>query len=73
MTLFDLEDGKIATVQSFLGETELQSRLVEMGIIPGVQIRRIKTAPLHGPIEIKVRNYHVSLRQEDARFILVTI
>jgi len=73
MTLFDLEDGKIATVHSFLGETELQSRLVEMGIIPGVQIRRIKTAPLHGPIEIKVRNYHVSLRQEDARFILVTI
>ncbi|MFQ6676848.1 MAG: ferrous iron transport protein A [Fidelibacterota bacterium] len=73
MTLFDLEDGKIVTVQSFLGETELQSRLVEMGIMPGIQIRRIKTAPLRGPIEIKVRNYHVSVRQEDAHFILVKI
>jgi Fe2+ transport system protein FeoA len=72
MTLYDLEDGKIATIQSFSGEMELQSRLVEMGIMPGIQIRRIKTAPMNGPIEIKVRDYHVSLRQEDAHNIIIS-
>lgn len=72
MTLYDLEDGKIATIQSFSGKMDLQSRLVEMGIMPGIQIRRIKTAPMNGPIEIKVRDYHVSLRQEDAHNILIS-
>ncbi len=72
MTLYDLEDGKIATIQSFSGEMELQSRLVEMGIMPGIQIRRIKAAPMNGPIEIKVRDYHVSLRQEDAHNIMIS-
>ena len=71
MTLFDLIDGEIATVQSFTGEMELQSRLVEMGILPGIRVRRIKTAPLNGPIELKVRNYHISIRQDDARNIII--
>jgi len=44
---------------------------VEMGILPGISIRRIKTAPMNGPIELKVRDYHVSLRQNDARNILI--
>ena len=71
MTLFDLIDGEIATVHSFIGDIELESRLVEMGILPGIRIRRIKTAPMNGPIELKVRDYHVSLRQDDARNILI--
>lgn len=71
MTLFDLIDGEIATVHSFIGDMELQSRLVEMGILPGIRIRRIKTAPMNGPIELKVRDYHVCLRQDDARNILI--
>ena len=71
MTLFDLIDGEIATVHSFIGDMELQSRLVEMGILPGIRIRRIKTAPMNGPIELKARDYHVSLRQDDARNILI--
>ena len=71
MTLFDLIDGEIATVHSFIGDMELQSRLVEMGILPGIRIRRVKTAPMNGPIELKVRDYHVSLRQDDARNILI--
>jgi Fe2+ transport system protein FeoA len=61
----------IATIHSFKGDMELQSRLVEMGILPGISIRRIKTAPMNGPIELKVRDYHVSLRQNDARNILI--
>ena len=71
VTLFELKDGEIATVHSFKGDMELQSRLVEMGILPGISIRRIKTAPMNGPIELKVRDYHVSLRQNDARNILI--
>ncbi len=45
MTLYELPDGEIGVVESFSGEMELQSRLVEMGILPGIRIRRIRTAP----------------------------
>ncbi len=71
MTLFDLQDGQLAVIHSFTGDMELQSRLVEMGILPGIKIRRIKTAPMKGPIELKVRDYHVSLRQSDAKHIVI--
>ena len=71
MTLYDLPDGEIGVVESFSGEMELQSRLVEMGILPGIRIRRIRTAPMNGPIELKVRDYHVPLRQEDAKNIII--
>lgn len=71
MTLYDLQDGDTARVSAFTGEMYLQSRLVEMGILPGVRIRRVKSAPMNGPIEFKVRDYHVSLRQEHARNILI--
>ncbi len=71
MTLNNLADGQIATVISFAGTMDLQSRLVEMGILLGVRIRRIKAAPFNGPIEIKVRDYHVSLRSKDAENIIL--
>ena len=50
---------------------DLQSRLVEMGFVPGVKIRIVKYAPWKGLVELKIRNYHVSIRIEDAENIKV--
>ncbi len=44
-------------------------RLLEMGITPGMGIEVIRTAPLGYPIEIKVRGYMLSLREEEATCI----
>lgn len=49
--------------------SELQSRLVEMGILPGTEIRMIKRTPFNGPLEFKVRDYYVSVRKNDAAHI----
>ncbi len=67
----DLHAGDTAIISGFLGEMELQSRLVEMGVIPGTKIRFIKDTPFNGPIEIKVRDYYLSIRRNDAQRILV--
>ncbi len=64
--------GETVKVNAFNASLELQSRLVEMGILPGVKIRLIKSAPFKGPVELKIRGYHVSLRWKDAQHILVT-
>ena len=70
-TLTSLSPGEMAVIQTFNTELNLQSRLVEMGILPGVEIRLIKKAPFKGPIAFKIRGYEVSLRYGDAKQVLV--
>ena len=67
MTLLsELKIGKTAVISSY---TENKPRLVEMGIVPGAQLRMIKKIPFGGPSEIKVRDYYVSIRRADAEKI----
>ena len=70
-TLPSLSPGETAVIQTFNTGLNLQSRLVEMGILHGVEIRLIKKAPFKGPIEFKIRGYEVSLRYRDAEQVLV--
>ena len=67
-----LQPGETAQIISFSPELTVQSRLVEMGILPGVKIRLMKKGPFKGPIEIKVRGYEVALRLRDAMQINVS-
>jgi len=71
MNLGELKPGETGEIAGFSGELELQSRLVEMGLLLGTHIKLIKRTPFQGPLELKVRDYYVSLRVEDARHILV--
>ena len=70
-TLSSLSPGEMAVIQTFKTDLNLQSRLVEMGILPGVEIRLIKKAPFKGPIEFKIRSYEVSLRYGDAEQVFI--
>ena len=70
-TLSSLSPGETAVIQTFNADFNLQSRLVEMGILPGAEIRLIKKAPFKGPIEFKIRSYEVSIRYRDAEQVLV--
>ena len=71
VTIASLETGEIATIEGYLNEQISQSRLVEMGLLPGTPVRLIKKIPLNGPVEIKVRDFYLSLRRKDAQNILV--
>ena len=71
--LSNLSEGETAVIEQFSAEFTLQSRLVEMGLLPGVSIRILKKAPFRGPIELKIRNYEVSIRYLDAEQILVQL
>ena len=70
--LHQLMPGDSAQIISFHKDLNLQSRLVEMGILPGVEFRLLKKGPFNGPIEIKVRSYEVALRYKDAMQINVS-
>ena len=70
--LNSLEPGDIALIKEFTGNGRLQSRLVEMGALPGIKVRMIKKTPFQGPIEVKIKSYYLSLRWQDAAQILVS-
>ncbi|HEX3020400.1 MAG TPA: metal-dependent transcriptional regulator [Chitinispirillaceae bacterium] len=66
-----LKPGEHGIIERVLGSGELKKRLREMGVTHGQQILVERAAPLDDPIEIKVRNFHLSLRREEASLIMV--
>lgn len=69
--LADLPMGKAARVVSIEGNNPISKRLMEMGVVPGVLVRVIKSAPFGCPIEVRVRGYHLALRRSEAEAIEV--
>ena len=69
MTLAELEKGESRTVLSVRGENLVTRRLMEMGVIPGVAVRMVKSAPFGDPIEINVRGYSLALRRNEAESV----
>jgi ferrous iron transport protein A len=66
-----LRTGRQARVLAVKGEGAVARRLMEMGVIPGAPVRVVRTAPLGDPLEVRVRNYHLALRRNEAQAISV--
>ena len=69
--LYELENNLIGTVVKLDNQYQSKLRLAEMGVMPGVDIRMVKKSPLGGPVQIKINNYYLTLRKEDAILIYV--
>jgi len=65
----ELEVGQVGRVVRVLGTDEISRRILEMGVTPGVEIRRLGTAPLGDPLEFELRGYRLSLRKNEAAHI----
>ncbi len=73
MSLKELQIGKSARVLAVGGESTLRRRLLDMGITPNTILKLIKTAPMGDPIEIKLRGYILTLRNDEAEHIAVEV
>jgi len=69
MTLDQLQVSRSGIIQKVGGQGALRRRLLDMGLTPGTRIMVRKRAPLGDPIELYLRGYELTLRQEDARKI----
>ena len=70
-TLRDVKVGETVKVVKLHGEGAVKRRIMDMGITKGVEVFVRKLAPLGDPIEVKVRNYELSIRKADADLIEV--
>ena len=68
-SLAELARNTPAVVESVGGERPFRRRLMEMGVIPGVSVRMVKSAPFGDPVEINVRGYSLALRKREAESV----
>lgn len=67
----ELPVGSRVRVVEIEGRGKHQRRMLDMGFVPGAEVTVMRKAPLGDPIEYRVKDTAVALRQKDACSILV--
>jgi len=67
-TIADLKKGEMGIIKGF-EDTTLALKLLEMGFLPGSQVKLNFIAPLGDPISVRVSGYNISLRLDEASLI----
>jgi DtxR family transcriptional regulator, Mn-dependent transcriptional regulator len=70
-SLTDLKPGESGVVGRIVASPLIRQRLIDMGVLPNVEVTVLRIAPLGDPLEIKLRGYNLSLRKEEAAAILL--
>ncbi|MFT3697235.1 MAG: FeoA family protein [Kofleriaceae bacterium] len=70
-SLAEIPVGRTATVRSISGARAFRRRLLEMGLVPGVDVKIVTVAPLGDPLQIEVRHGQWSIRKAEAAQIEV--
>ena len=72
-TLGSLEIGDVARIDKVGGSGALRQHFLDMGVIPGAEIRLVKYAPMGDPMEFEIHGYELTLRVADAKKIDCTL
>ena len=70
-TLKEVPVGSTVKIVKLHGQGDTKKRIMDMGLIKGIQVRVTKVAPLGDPIELTVRGYELSIRKSEAELIEV--
>jgi ferrous iron transport protein A len=73
LSLDQLAVGQRGRITGLSGSDTLAQRLMEMGLFEGEEIEVIAIAPLGDPLEVRLRDYRLSLRRSEAARIQVTV
>ena len=70
-TLKDLKPGEGGKIKFINGNGSVRRRIMDMGLVPGMELIMERYAPLGNPIEVKNKGFHLSLRKEEADTIIL--
>ena len=71
LTIANLKIGESGIIEQFLFDS-IPLQLLEMGCLPGQEVKLIQLAPLYDPLYIKVNGSHLAIRKETAAQIKIT-
>lgn len=69
-----LDEGRVGDsgrVAEITGADDVSLRILEMGLIPGTEVRILGSAPFGDPLELDVRGYRLSLRRSEAARVVL--
>ncbi len=70
--LDDLAPGEGGVIVRLDGDAMVARRLMELGLVPGTPVEVVRRAPLGDPVELRLRQVHLSIRRSEAARIHVT-
>ena len=73
MTIRELHPGQKATISKVTISGPLGRRIRDMGLVPGKMVQIVGRAPLKDPVEIKLQDYNLTLRNNEADHIRVAL
>jgi ferrous iron transport protein A len=71
ITLDKLQPGSRAKVIHVKGTGSARRRILDMGMVPGVEVELVRNAPLGDPMQFLVKGYNLTLRKNEAELIVV--
>ncbi len=72
ITLADIAVGEKGIVLGFTGGTNAyRQKMLAMGLIKGTEFEVARMAPMGDPVEIRVLDFSLSLRKEEAKALRV--
>jgi len=71
--LDELAPGEAGVIVSLDGDAMVARRLMELGLVPGTSVEVVRRAPLGDPVELKLRQVHLSIRRSEAARIHVSV
>lgn len=60
-------------IKSVKAEGELGRRIRDMGLVPNTEVTIVGRAPLKDPVALRLRDFTLSLRNNEADFITVEV
>lgn len=73
LNMNNMETGQKCRILRLESRGATRKALLEMGLIPNTEVVVVRSAPLGDPLELLVRDYHLSVRKEDAEMIVVEV
>lgn len=69
-TIADLKKGETAIIREF-SVTDIPLKLIEMGCLPGNEVRLVQTTLFNGPLFLTINGSNIAIRRDTAEQILI--
>jgi len=73
ITLRSMQANQSGIIDSISASGELGRRIRDMGIMPGTQVTIMGRAPLKDPVALRLRDFTLTLRNNEADLIMVNV
>jgi ferrous iron transport protein A len=60
-----------ARITNIVANGEISRRLRDMGLVPGTEVEIVGRAPLKDPVALRLRDFVLTLRNNEADYIMI--